>query len=283
MNSIDLALRSSIPPLTREREIELFERWRTRGDLRAREAIAASQLQWVARLASKHASRSVLSAEDLFAEGLEALAIAMTRFDPANGARFGTYATIWIRRWLGNAIAVSVTPFAGERSNRAWLSFAIRKQADQIVAADNATLAKMCQDGPFKGVGTDRMREMAMSFVIGMPASMDDDSGLGTLHGRLFDSSSNPESAVSDAEDDRGRETLAARAMDALTGRERFIVRSTLLCESDESVTLDSIGKLLGVSRERVRQVQRTAVKKMRDALGVANQEPYRSRARRTA
>jgi RNA polymerase sigma-32 factor len=271
-SSMAIALRSATEPLSREAERELFDRWRTHGDLRAREMLARSQLRWVATRAHVYARGSTVTVDELFAQGCEGLAVAMTKWDAAKGTRLNTYASVWIHRWMTNAVAASITPFTGERSNRASLSFALRKHARAILAADAEGLAELCRINPgFVGVSIERLREMAALFVIGLPVSLDapmsDDADAATLHSAIADPSVDVEGASASAEEHVRQRRIVDQALAALTEREQFVIRSTILQHDGDTMTLEAVGELIGVCRERVRQIQDIAIRKMRAAL----------------
>ncbi|WP_424626691.1 sigma-70 family RNA polymerase sigma factor [Achromobacter marplatensis] len=228
-------------------------------ELRGR--LAGSSLRWVIRLAKTYRGRGV-DFGDLIQEGNVGLMRACDKFDPSRGYRFNTYATYWIRQAIGRAIENQATtiriPSTGHK-----LARRIRRAVTEHSMAcgripDLDTLATLC--------GTCRDEVERLFTIQNAPLSFDstetdDDSPLSS---RISDERSiAPWLQVSETE-------LRARAADLLgllSARERHVVSERYGIATGEPRSLGSIGEQLGVSRERVRQIQLRALAKMRAAI----------------
>jgi len=250
-------------PLDRETERRLAERWRRHGDVQAAHALVCANLRYVVKIA--HGYRGYgLPIPDLVEEGNVGLLEAVKRFDPSRERRFMTYATYWIRALMlahvlkqWSMVGIGTGPLQSKlffrlARERARLSTAMGEIGDL-----DARLAEKF------GTTPERVRDMA-GRLEGKDHSLDAAAyreGATTVLDNLTDDEGGAEERCADAEVARLVRERVARAMTSLSPRERYIVDSRLL--TDEALTLAAIGRKLGLSRERVRQLEERVKNKL--------------------
>ena len=253
------------PLLTRDREFELAQRWREEGDAAALHELVRAYARLVIALAVRFRSYG-LPMGDLVQEGNVGLMQAAARFEPERGVRFSTYAAWWIRSAmqdyvLRNWSIVRTGTTAAQKS----LFFKLRGLRARIERSSGAPLSE------------DGRRQIAAALQVDLAdvESMDlrlssADQSLNAPLGDgdedwqelLADRRPSPEEAVIGRHDGATRSRWLAEALGELTPRERRIIRERRL--RDEGATLEELGRLLGVSKERVRQLEHRALAKLR-------------------
>lgn len=228
----------------------------------ARAQLINSNLRLVVSIARRYQGHG-LSLLDLIQEGTLGLMRAVDKFDPKRGLKFSTYATYWVRQSVGRAIAdhgrtVRLPVHLGERLSR--LS-RVRQQLIQQLDRE-PTSDELAGELGLTTEQVTRAEQAAM-----MPCSLDEaqtDDGSATLAETIADPSQlTPLEEVSQT---LLRDDIAA-AMAYLTGRERDILRLRYGLSDGNPMTLEQIGKQLNLTRERVRQLETEALKKLRDPL----------------
>ncbi|MSP62078.1 MAG: sigma-70 family RNA polymerase sigma factor [Myxococcales bacterium] len=262
------------PKLDRAGEVVLAERWRTGGDVEAAHALVCANLRYVVKIAYGFRGYG-LRVADLIAEGNIGLLEAVNRFDPARGRRFMTYATYWIRAFLlahvlkqWSMVGVGTGPVQSKlffrlARERARLSSELGDVADL-----DARLARQFSTTP------ERVRAMA-GRLEGKDHSLDAQrfhDGKATALEQLVDQHAGTEEHCADAETAAIVRNRVAHAMKTLSPRERYIVDRRLL--TDDAQTLAEIGRHLGLSRERVRQLEERVKQKLGRVLGDLDPAP---------
>jgi RNA polymerase sigma-32 factor len=253
------------PILSREYELELATRWRRNGDEAALHEIVAAYSRLVISTAMRFRNYG-LPAADLIQEGSIGLLQAAARFEPERGLRFSTYASWWIRAAiqdfvLRNWSIVRTGTTAAQKS----LFFNFRRLRAKI---DHV-------DGPLKSENRERIaRELRVQLrdveTMEERLSASDqslnapigESGDGEWQDFIADTRPLPEETVLAQIDGSSRSTWLHEALDELSERERIIIGKRRL--HDEAVTLAELGRDLGISKERVRQIEHKALEKLR-------------------
>jgi RNA polymerase sigma factor (sigma-70 family) len=221
--------------------------------------LALSALHVVGPEAAKIARASKLDESDLFNEGTIGLHDAAVRFDPRLGIRFATYAKWWSRARMTRAVdrggrEIRLSGIAVEQRRRL-------RQVEQELGRRGtpATLAEVAEGA---GVSEGRARELLSSGeVVSLDSPVDDGPKTRRLEEVLPATGNDPEGTVGSFEQiDRLRE-----ALDTLTDeRQRYVLRRRYGLDDGEPRTLAQVGQELGVSRERVRQIESDALQDLR-------------------
>lgn len=262
-----------LPLLDRETEHQLALRARE-GDQVAIDQLVEANLRYVVAVALQY-RRYGIKVADLIAEGNLGLMMAVRKFDPDRGTRFVTYAGYWIRAYVLDTVVRSTTMVgAGSGPLRSKMFFRLRRE--------RARVANLAQDPHERnellaerfGVSAEKMREMTRRLDardVSLDAPLFDDSGT-SLVDTLQGADGNQEETFIEHEE---RGAVEARLVDALAEldrRERYIVEQRLM--ADEGMSLAAIGRELGVSRERARQLEARAKRKLLQRLNDLRSEP---------
>jgi len=255
-----------IPKLSREEEHELGVR-ALDGDREAIDGLVQANLRYVVAVAIQY-RRYGIRLSDLIAEGNVGLMMAVRKFDPERGTRFVTYAGYWIRAYILDCVVRSASLVgAGSGALRSKVFFRLRRERAKVANLEldpterNQLLADRFQVSPEK-------MALMLRRLDGRDVSLDqkvfDDSGI-TMVDTLVSGDVDQETEYMDLERREVLSTRLSEAIETLDKRERFIVRERFL--RGEDISLAAIGRKLGVSRERARQLEARAKKKLRQRL----------------
>lgn len=259
----------TIPRLTREDEHELAVLVRDTGDASALDKLARANLRYVVAIALKYGRYRAPLAE-LVSEGSIGLVVAARKFDPDRGTRFVTYAAHWIRAFmLEHVIRGTSMVGTGSGPMRSKVFFRLRREKAKLVGQgfDSAQVAEKLATS--FGTTVEKLKQMEERLEardVSLDAPMHDD-GTGSLVEGMASTNPSQEDELSQAEQ---AAELSARVLDAvrdLDPRERFIVEARLLADAPSELSLAEIGRRLGVSRERARQIEARAKQKMKKRL----------------
>ena len=257
------------PLLTRDHEVELAQKWRAQGDTASLHELVRSYTRLVVSAASRFRHYG-LPVGDLVQEGNVGLMQAAARFEPEREVRFSTYAAWWIRSAmqdyvLRNWSIVRTGTTAAQKS----LFFNLRRLRSRIEESSGAPITdagrRKIADELHVDLAEVEMMDMRLG---GSDQSLNAPIGNGSeddWQDFLPDRRPNPEEAVAVMRDDETRSRWLAEAMGELTTRERAIIRERRLRE--EGATLEELGRILGVSKERVRQLEHRALTKLRHSI----------------
>ncbi len=255
------------PLLTAAQEVELAKRIE-RGDPKAKERMINSNLRLVVHNARRYTGHGV-SMGDLVQEGVVGLNRAVEKFDWRKGFKFSTYATWWIRQACQRAIAnqsktIRIPVHVDERRNK----LARVRQRFEIANGRTPTLEELAEAA---GMPVQHAREALEA--VEATVSMNQAVGDGDVElGELFadPDSVDPESVAVDAV----RGAAVRQAVARLPERERRIIELRFGFDG-EMMPLEAIGRELGITRERVRQLERVALEHLAGELeGVVAVEP---------
>lgn len=262
------------PFLERDEEKQLAIRWRDEKDQRALDQIAASHMRLVIALATRFRHYG-LPVADIIQEGHVGLLEAAARFDPYREVRFSTYATWWIRASIQDYILRNWSIVrGGTSSTQKALFFNLRRLRAQLSRTGPDSQAQLFDRiGKAVGASTADVEMMNARFSgpdvsLNGPIRSDDASDSAERGDFLVDDRPLPDETVSDGIDTERRNSRLHEALTLLSDRELRIVRERRL--KDEVATLESLGAELGISKERVRQIETRALEKLRRALDPA-------------
>jgi RNA polymerase primary sigma factor len=251
--------------LTAEQEIELGRRART-GDEDAIQRLVRANLRFVISVAKKYQNRGV-SLVDLIQEGNVGLVTAARKFDVDQGVKFISYAVWWIRQAIlaalanqGRAVRVPLnraSDLARIFRERERLKQELGREPSVSEVAEAATLTPEV----VQSLQTLNAAEIRLDAPIGES----EDSQL--VERFMFEEAVRPEEEV----EERLLAEHIERALDTLTPRDARVVRLYFGLDGGREHTLEEIGNMLGVTRERVRQLRDRALKRLREGeLGTA-------------
>ena len=248
--------------LNREEENELAKQYRDEKSEKACQVLITANLRFVIKIALGYRNYGV-KLMDLVQEGNIGLMKAVERFDPDKGYRLISYAIWWIRAYIQNYIIRSWSMVKmGTTQAQRKLFYRISdlpEFRDYDDHSDNVTrLAQKIN------VTEDEVIDMAARLKA-HDLSLDDsigDSSRESFADNLRDESPDQEETLSDLEARLDLKLWTHRALQSLNEREKYIVENRLL--SDAPLTLKELGKHFGITRERARQIERAALKKLK-------------------
>lgn len=274
-----VAAAKSAPFLGRDEERDLAVRWKTQRDENALHQLTRAHMRLVIALAVRFRHYG-LPIADLIQEGHVGLLEAAARFDPAREVRFSTYATWWIRAAIQDYILRNWSIVRGGTSSaQKALFFNLRRLRARL--ANSGGGSAMVFDRIAETLGVSRSDVEFMDSRLSVPdmslnAPMsDNDPSMPTQRlDFLPDEGPLPDEIVASTIDTDRRAGWLADALAGLSKRELDILRERRLVEN--AATLESLGDRLGISKERVRQIENRALEKLRRAL--VDQHPQERR-----
>jgi RNA polymerase sigma-32 factor len=256
------------PRLDRTEELRLVDRWQNHGDLAARQALLTANLRAVAAIAFKY-RRYGVPLDELVAEGNLALVHALSKFDPRRGTRFMTYAAFWVRAHVLNHVIGSFSMVgAGSGVLRTKVFFKLRRERTRIlnlVGEGEHADALLAQS---LGLAVDTVRGMVRRLEardVSIDGAVVD--GTAPLVERMISPAPMHDETLAELELSGRLSSALSSALAGLDARERFIAEKRLLADDDEQPSLAEIGRRLGVSRERARQLETRTKRKLRPQL----------------
>ena len=248
------------PLLSEQEEYELSVRLQEKNDIEAAHKLVHSYLRYVLKIAKEYRNYK-LNLSDLVQEGTVGLMQAVRKFDPKRGNRLSTYAVWWIRAAIHEFILRSwrMVKIATTQLKRQ-LFFKLRQAKDSsapLNIEEAEELAKKFDADPKTILEVDS-RMNGSDTSLNQPV-MDD---AGEMINILPDQRPNQEQEFACREQQEVMGTLIQKGMKRLNSREREIVSRRFLSEKPE--TLESLGEKFSVSRERVRQIEKAALDKLR-------------------
>jgi RNA polymerase sigma-32 factor len=264
------------PLLERENEFELARRWREEGDEVSLHSLVRAYMRLVVSTASRFRNYG-LPTGDLVQEGNVGLMQAAARFEPEREIRFSTYASWWIRSAmqdyvLRNWSIVRTGTTAAQKS----LFFNLRRLRARI---DDTAGARLSREGretiadqlkvSVRDVESMEIRLSTFDQSLNSPIS---DSSDDDWQDFLADSRPSPEEVAIAMRDSETRSRWLGEALRELNPREQKIIQRRRLRE--DGATLEELGRELGVSKERVRQLEHRALLKIKDSISRRVESP---------
>jgi RNA polymerase sigma-32 factor len=258
---------NQFPLLTQEEEFALATRYRKSNDIEAAQKMITSNLRFVVKVAFEYKSYGV-KLLDLIQEGNIGLMMAVKKFDPYKGYRFISYAIWWIRAYIQNFIIKTWSLVKiGTTQAQKKLFYKIGK-VRKALESDRENENKYEVLANDLDVAKEDIMEMEQRMAardLSLDAPFDEDHELTPLE-LLQEGGANQEEELIAQQEKRILETEVLDAMKRLNEKEVFIIKNRIMSESP--LTLQEIGDQLHLSRERVRQIESEALKKLKREMG---------------
>ncbi len=271
-DSVKMYLREigRVPLLTAKQEIELARRIK-KNDIEAKRKLVRHNLRLVVSIAKKYINRG-LPFLDLIQEGNLGLIRAAEKFDPERGYKFSTYATWWVRQGITRSLSdksrtIRVPVHMVETINK--FKKIARKLGQELNRRPTEIELAEVMEVPAQKI-KEIVAAMRTPVSLESPISPDDD---GKLEDFVPDQCMNRRPEYSATEQLLADDVL--RVLDTLTEKEKAVVQLRFGIDSGQERTLEEVGRKLGITRERVRQLEFRALKKLRHPERAAKLKDY--------
>jgi RNA polymerase sigma-32 factor len=264
-NSLEtyLAQINQFPLLTKEEEFKLAVRYRKHNDIDAAQKLITSNLKFVVKVAFEYKSYRV-KLLDLIQEGNIGLMMAVKKFNPYKGYRFISYAIWWIRAYIQNFIIKTwslVKIGTTQAQKKLFYKIGKIRKALESDGENEKKYELLAHDLDVAKEDIIEMEQRMAARDLSLDAPLDEGQELTHLD-LLKEDSPNQEEALAQEEEKKIREHEVQNAMKRLSEKEVYVIQNRIMAE--DPLTLQQIGDHLKLSRERVRQIEGEALKKLK-------------------
>jgi RNA polymerase sigma-32 factor len=268
-NSLDTYLLqiNRFPLLTQDEEFQLAVKYRKYDDIEAAQKLITSNLRFVVKIAFEYKSYGV-KIQDLIQEGNIGLMMAVKKFNPYKGYRFISYAIWWIRAYMQNFIIKTwslVKIGTTQAQKKLFYKIGKVRKALEADGKNEKRYELLARDLDVAKEDIIEMEQRMSSRDLSLDTPFDEGKELTHLE-LLREESPNQEEAIAQEEEKKIREREVQNAMKRLNEKEVYVIKSRIMAE--EPLTLQQIGDHLKLSRERVRQIESEALKKLKREFG---------------
>ena len=257
------------PILEKNEEFNLINDWRDNQNPKALQKILNSYLRLAVSYAKKYSSYG-LSIDDLIHEGVLGIMHALEKFDTSRDFRLSTYASWWIRASIQDFILKNWSVVrTGSTASQKALFFNLKKIKQQINDVSREFMGqneidKISNMLNVKSIEVQNMESRLAGGDLFLNQKVDNESE-NDLMSLLADERENPEEVYENFNDSNVKKQYINEAIDSLNDREKTIIK--LRKFKERSITLDELGKMLKISKERVRQIETKALEKLKIAI----------------
>jgi RNA polymerase sigma-32 factor len=251
------------PLLTQEEEFQLAVRYGKDNDIEAAQKLITSNLRFVVKIVFEYKSYGV-KLLDLIQEGNIGLMMAVKKFDPYKGYRFISYAIWWIRAYIQNFIIKTwslVKIGTTQAQKKLFYKIGKVRKALELNGENEKKYELLARDLDVAKEDIIEMEQRMSSRDLSLDTPFDESQELTHLE-LLKEESPNQEETFAEEEEKRIREREVQNAMKRLNEKEVYVIKNRIM--ADDPLTLQQIGDHLKLSRERVRQIESEALKKLK-------------------
>ena len=268
-NSLEtyLAQINRFPLLTQDEEFQLAVKYRKYDDIEAAHKLITSNLRFVVKVAFEYKSYGV-KIQDLVQEGNIGLMMAVKKFNPYKGYRFISYAIWWIRAYMQNFIIKTwslVKIGTTQAQKKLFYKIGKVRKALESDGENDKRYERLARDLDVAKEDIIEMEQRMSSRDLSLDTPFDEGQELTHLD-LLKEESPDQEEAIGQEEEKKIREREVQNALKRLNEKEVYVIKSRIMAE--EPLTLQQIGDHLKLSRERVRQIESEALKKLKKEFG---------------
>jgi RNA polymerase sigma-32 factor len=254
------------PLLTAEDEFKLAVRLKKYNDMDAAETLIVSNLRFVVKIAHEYRNYGFKLA-DLIQEGNIGLIHAVKKFDPYRGYRLISYAVWWIRAYIQNYLIKSwsiVKIGTTQAQRKLFFKLSQAKKQLESLSKKNPEFAEIAESLGVKGSEVEEMDMRMGSRDVSLHEFIGDDAGATHIDFLAYEGDNQEVALIKNEERSLVQRNIAG-ALATLNERESYIIRHRVMADNPE--TLQKIGDKYNITRERARQIEKQALKKVQLAL----------------
>ncbi|HOI73515.1 MAG TPA: RNA polymerase sigma factor RpoH [Syntrophales bacterium] len=258
--------------LTPEEEFRLAVRFRKYNDMEAAQHMVVSNLRFVVKIAHEYRNYGMKLA-DLIQEGNIGLMHAVKKFDPYRGYRLISYAVWWIRAYIQNYIIKTwsvVKIGTTQAQRRLFFKLGQAKKKLEALSQKNPEFSEIAEALGVKEIDIEQMDLRLSHRDLSLDATISDDGEVSHLDYLTYDGDDQEISLIKKEEMELAQKNIAG-AMAMLNEKESYIIRHRVMADDPE--TLQEIGDRYNITRERARQIEKQALKKLATALPYLGKE----------
>ena len=263
--------------LTKDEEYKLISNWQKNKNNKSLDKLIKAYKKLVVSFAKKYFSYG-LPQEDLIQEGMMGLMYGIEKFDISRGFRLSTYANWWIKAMMQDYILKNWSIVkSGSTASQKILFFSFNKvkkliNFDSLNTMDIEQVEKISKTLKMKTLDIENLQTRLKMGDQSLNKTIAEDNASVELISLLKDSSPTQDDIFQNLNDTQLKQKWIFQSINALNEREQFIINSRQLNEKPK--TLDEIGKQLKISKERVRQIESSSLKKLRKNILEISNEP---------
>ncbi|MBN2251679.1 MAG: RNA polymerase sigma factor RpoH [Candidatus Altiarchaeota archaeon] len=274
-DSVDIYIAeiNRFPILKAEEEFKLAVRFVKENDMKAAEKLVTSNLRFVVKIAHEYKSYRV-KLIDLIQEGNIGLMHAVKKFDPYKGYRLISYAVWWIRAYMQNFVIKSwslVKIGTTQAQRKLFFKLNQTKKRLEDISQKSPEFKEIAE---MLNVTEKEIEEMDLRLSnrdVSLDAALDDEGESTYVDHLVYKGTSQEDALIKKDEMALVKKNIAG-ALEKLSEREGYIIRHRIM--ADDPVTLQEVGDRFSITRERARQIEKEALKKLRLALPYLTDEP---------
>lgn len=252
------------PILTREDEVDLFQKMYA-GDIAAKEKLIQCNLRLVVSVIKKYTNiSSDMEIMDVIQEGNLGLMRALKDFDYTRGNKFSTYATFWIRQSALRGIH--------DKGYMIRIPIHYQEKQYQLYQTKEKLIKELHREPTLKEISSDTgiseklLKEYEAQQGIRIVGSLDAPINLEKEESETFgDFIADTDQNIEEIAEQKELEELILQCLDNLTDKEKSVIKMRFGFNGEEPMTLEAVGNQLGVTRERIRQIEAKSIRKLRN------------------